>query len=154
VVNLRQAGLDSISEHVGALAELRGAGLIRHLGRSNARAQQLPEAQAIAPVVCVQNRTGTAWTLDESTTNSPAPVATTESPSSASLARRLSARGGRRRHQRHRRGERPRAPGSPAPVHAWLLSRGPHALAIPGTRDPNHLAENIAAAAYASRPTT
>ena len=48
----------SIAEHFGALSELRDAGLIRHLGVSNVTADQLAEAQAIAPVVCVQNRYG------------------------------------------------------------------------------------------------
>jgi len=37
LVNLRLSGLDSIAGHFGALAELRDAGLIRHLGVSNAR---------------------------------------------------------------------------------------------------------------------
>jgi diketogulonate reductase-like aldo/keto reductase len=37
---------------------LRAAGLIRHLGISGISAQQLAEARAIAPVVCVQNRYG------------------------------------------------------------------------------------------------
>ncbi|QKW11064.1 aldo/keto reductase [Streptomyces sp. NA04227] len=36
---------------------------------------------------------------------------------------------------------------TPAQVRlAWTLHRGPHVLAIPGTSDPAHLAENIAAA--------
>lgn len=30
---------------------------------------------------------------------------------------------------------------------AWTLHQGPHVLAIPGTGDPDHLAENIAAGA-------
>jgi len=30
---------------------------------------------------------------------------------------------------------------------AWILGLGPHVLAIPGTGDPDHLAENVAAAA-------
>ena len=35
---------------------------------------------------------------------------------------------------------------TPAQVRlAWTLSRGPHVLAIPGTGDPDHLAENVAA---------
>ena len=35
---------------------------------------------------------------------------------------------------------------TPAQVRiAWTLSRGPHVLAIPGTSDPNHLVENVAA---------
>lgn len=36
----------------------RDAGLIRHLGSSNVRPEHLAEAQAIAPVVCVQNQYG------------------------------------------------------------------------------------------------
>jgi aryl-alcohol dehydrogenase-like predicted oxidoreductase len=40
----------------GALADLRDAGLIRHLGISNVGPEQLAEARAIAPAVCVQNR--------------------------------------------------------------------------------------------------
>ena len=40
------------------MAELRDAGLIRHLGVSNARPEHLAQAQEIAPVVCVQNSYG------------------------------------------------------------------------------------------------
>jgi pyridoxine 4-dehydrogenase len=37
---------------------------------------------------------------------------------------------------------------TPAQVRlAWTLNLGPHLLAIPGTGDPGHLAENVAAAA-------
>ena len=36
---------------------------------------------------------------------------------------------------------------TPAQVRlAWTLHRGPHVLAIPGTGDPGHLEENVAAA--------
>jgi aryl-alcohol dehydrogenase-like predicted oxidoreductase len=57
VVNLRcQADMASVMEHFGALAELRDAGLIRHLGVSCVDPQQLAQAQTVAPVVCVQNR--------------------------------------------------------------------------------------------------
>src|ERR1700759_775098 len=63
VVNLRVGGGSdghspvpgSIAERFGVLAELRAEGLIRHLGLSTVDADQLAEAQAIAPVVCVQN---------------------------------------------------------------------------------------------------
>ena len=58
VVYLRQHGLASIAEHFGALADLRRAGLIRHLGLSNVRVAHLGQAEAIAPVVAVQNRYG------------------------------------------------------------------------------------------------
>jgi pyridoxine 4-dehydrogenase len=59
VVNLRlQRGVESLAEHFAALAALRDAGLIRHLGVSGVTPEQLAEAPAIAPVVCVQNRYG------------------------------------------------------------------------------------------------
>jgi pyridoxine 4-dehydrogenase len=51
VVNLRRQGSqDSIGAHFAALAELREAGLIRHLGVSDVNVAQLDEALAIAPV--------------------------------------------------------------------------------------------------------
>src|SRR6476469_8239407 len=60
VVNLRVGGIEdpepgSIAEQFTALAELQQQGLIRHLGLSTVTAEQLAEAQTIAPVVCVQN---------------------------------------------------------------------------------------------------
>jgi hypothetical protein len=70
VVNLRNMNrvwTDSIADHFGALAELRDAGLIRHLGVSNVSAEHLAQAQAIAPVVCVQTAVRMCWP-------SPAPV--------------------------------------------------------------------------------
>lgn len=59
VVNLRvprRESPGSIAEHFGALAELRTAGLIRHLGVSNVRPDHLAEALAIAPVVFTECR--------------------------------------------------------------------------------------------------
>jgi pyridoxine 4-dehydrogenase len=67
--NLRQLGRDhldlvylrvlpapSIAGHFRALADLRDAGLIRHLGLAAGKPGRLAEAQAIAPVACVQHR--------------------------------------------------------------------------------------------------
>ena len=45
-----------VAESVGALAELKAAGKIRHIGVSNFSGQQLHEAQGITPIVSVQNR--------------------------------------------------------------------------------------------------
>jgi diketogulonate reductase-like aldo/keto reductase len=56
VVNFRRQRQESIAEHFGVLAELRDAGLIRHLGVSQVSVRHLAEARAIAPVVCVENR--------------------------------------------------------------------------------------------------
>src|SRR5438128_9781609 len=60
VVNLRVGGLvapepGSIAEPFRVLAEMQHAGLIKHLGVSNVSAEQIAEAQSIAPVVYVQN---------------------------------------------------------------------------------------------------
>jgi pyridoxine 4-dehydrogenase len=147
VVNLRRMGQDSIAEHFGALAELRAAGLIRHLGVSDVTVRQLDEARAIAPVVCVQNR----FSLDD--------------PGHADVLAACGDRGlafvpffaiaGDRRSS----GGASDASGAleevarrhgatPAQVRlAWTLAQGPHVLAIPGTGDPEHLAQNVAAAA-------
>jgi len=60
VVNLRIGGFQdaepgSLAEQFEALAEMQQQGLIRHLGLSTVNAEQVAEAQSIAPVVCVQN---------------------------------------------------------------------------------------------------
>src|SRR3954463_12989143 len=60
VVTLRLPGFAepverSRAEPFEALAEMQEEGLVRHLGVSNVTTQMLAEAQAIAPVVCVQN---------------------------------------------------------------------------------------------------
>ena len=70
VVNLRVGGVMgpsevSIEEPLTALAELQRQGLIRHLGLSNVSPQQFAEAQAIAPIVCVQNLYNVAHRIDD-----------------------------------------------------------------------------------------
>ena len=65
LVNLRMTRQDgSIAEHFGAMAEMRAAGLIRHLGISAVKPCHLAEARAIAPVVCVQNSYGIGYRRD------------------------------------------------------------------------------------------
>ncbi|QHC23833.1 oxidoreductase [Streptomyces sp. GS7] len=148
VVNLRIAGTDSIAERFGALAELREAGLIRHLGISNVHPHHLAEAQAIAPVVCVQNMYGLGVRPEQD-----AFVRTCGEQGVAFVPFYAIAAEGR---QAGASGSEPpeilavaRAHGAgPAQVRiAWTLHRGPHVLAIPGTGDPGHLASNVAAGA-------
>ncbi|MFF0311759.1 aldo/keto reductase [Streptosporangium sp. NPDC004379] len=148
VVNLRIVGTDSIAERFGALAELRDAGLIRHLGLSNVRPEHLAEAQAIAPVVCVQNLYGigaASWQDEFLRLCGERKVAFVPFYSIAGTGREAGARGGDDAELL----AVARARGvSPAQVRlAWTLHRGPHVLAIPGTGDPGHLAENVAAGA-------
>ena len=151
VVNLRvppSSRGGSIAEHFGALAGLRDAGLIRHLGVSNVSSEQLTEALTIAPVVCVQNPYGIGATPEQHT-----------------LLRRCGELGiafvpffaiaGSRRYagvddQENQEVEAvARAHGvTIAQVRlAWTLQQGPHILAIPGTGDMRHLEENVAAGA-------
>ncbi|MFI9318383.1 aldo/keto reductase [Kitasatospora aureofaciens] len=151
VVNLRRngPGTASIAEHFGALAELREAGLVRHLGISNVRPEHLAEARAIAPVVCVQNSYGLDWRrADESgMVDLCREQGVAFVPYFAIAGRRREAPAARERDVRVHTVARAHG-ATPAQVRlAWTLHRGPHVLAIPGTTNPGHLAENIAAGA-------
>ncbi|MEU8153100.1 aldo/keto reductase [Micromonospora sp. NPDC048986] len=152
VVNLRQDGLDSVAEHFGALAELRDAGLIRHLGLSNIRPHHLGQAQAIAPVVCVQNTYGvdTRRTQDQLVRSCgeqnvafvPFFAIAGDRRETGGVAANPAVEAIARTHG-----------ATPAQVRiAWTLSRGPHLLAIPGTGNPDHLVENLAAGALVLSP--
>ncbi|MFG3687061.1 oxidoreductase [Micromonospora sp. NPDC047740] len=146
VVNLRQHGLDSIAEHFGALAELRDAGLIRHLGISNVRPQHLAQAQAIAPVVCVQNAYGIDNRTSDETLRACGEQGVAFVPFFA-LAGKGREAGGVADNGTVLAVARAHG-ATPAQVRvAWTLSRGPHVLAIPGTGNPDHLVENVAAGA-------
>jgi pyridoxine 4-dehydrogenase len=147
LVYLRVMGQESIAEHFGALAELRSAGLVRQLGVSGVKAVQLAEARAIAPVVAVQNRYGIDHRADQALLEEcgahgiafvpffalagkgrEAGITNAERPQVLDVARALGA--------------------SPAQVRlAWTLQQGAHVLAIPGTGNPVHLADNLAAGA-------
>ncbi|WP_394770809.1 oxidoreductase [Lacisediminihabitans sp.] len=147
VVNLRSFGAQSIAEHFGALADLRDAGLIRHLGVSNVGLDQLAEARAIAPVVCVQNRYGIgsrpADADDMLRMCGEAGIAFVPYFAIAGEGREGGSRGAEPElileiARVHR--------ATPAEVRlAWTLQQGKHVLAIPGTGNPNHLLENVAA---------
>ncbi|MET9615960.1 aldo/keto reductase [Kitasatospora indigofera] len=148
VVNLRILGTDSIAERFGALADLRDAGLIRHLGLSNIQPEHLAQAQAIAPVVCVQNLYGIGMRPEHDEflrACGEQGVAFVPFYSIAAAGREGGATGAEaeevlavaRAHD-----------ATPAQIRlAWTLHRGPHVLAIPGTGNPDHLAANVAAGA-------
>ncbi|GAA0275652.1 oxidoreductase [Cryptosporangium japonicum] len=151
VVNLRVGGFDapepgSIAEQFGALADLRERGLIRHLGLSTVNAEQLAEAQAIAPVVCVQNFYNIANRRDDAMIADTArqgiayvpyfPLGGLNPLQSATL--RTVAEG---------LGTTPLSVAL-----AWLLQRSPNVLLIPGTSSVAHLRENLAGAALTLSP--
>jgi aryl-alcohol dehydrogenase-like predicted oxidoreductase len=144
VVNLRLSahgtGEEPVTEQFGALAELQKEGLIRHLGLSEASDAQLTEAQAIAPVVTVQNLYNVASRADDAMVDRCAaegiayaayfPLGGFTPLQSATLE-----------------GVAARLGASPQQVAlAWLLQRSPTIVLIPGTSSLAHLRENIAAA--------
>jgi aryl-alcohol dehydrogenase-like predicted oxidoreductase len=148
VVNLRVGGFDSpepgsIAEPFGALAQLQQEGLIKHLGISTVSAEQIAEAQSIAPIVCVQNFYNLAHRVDDELIVSLATQGIAyvpyfplggftplQSDALESVAARLEAR-------------------PMAVALAWLLQRSPNILLIPGTSSVAHLRENVKGAALA-----
>ncbi|MFJ6848928.1 oxidoreductase [Streptomyces sp. NPDC091271] len=156
VVNLRLARSQdtaSVADHFGALAELRTAGLIRHLGISNTTPEQLAEAQGIAPVVCVQNAYGIGSPAEDH-----AFLRACGEQGIAFVPFFAIAGAGREEGSSDDRSEAVltvagRHGATPAQVRlAWTLHQGPHVLAIPGTGNPDHLAENVAAGALRLTP--
>lgn len=147
VVNLRLSNAAgdypvpmSVAEPFGVLARLREQGLIRHLGLSHVSAEQLDEAKAIAPVVCVQNQYNLAHRENDPLVDKCAAEGIAFvpyfplggfSPLQSGVLDDCAARVG----------------ATPMQVAlAWLLQRSPSMLLIPGTSSPAHLRENLAAA--------
>jgi pyridoxine 4-dehydrogenase len=127
-----------VTESIGALAELKAEGKIRHIGISNVDEEQLREAEGVTPIVSVQNRYNARDRSSQSMvdlcetegiTFLPwAPVQQTADNVAVSAAARSH---GITEHQ---------------VVIAWLLAKSPIMLPIPGTGSPEHLMENVAAA--------
>ncbi|MEQ8147504.1 oxidoreductase [Streptomyces sp. OP7] len=130
----------SLATAYGTLVELQRQGLIRHLGLSNATAEQIAEAETIAPFVCVQNLYNLAHRQDDDLVDRLAEQGVAYVPFfplggfTPLQSATLSAVAGRR-------GVRPTAVAL-----AWLLRRSPNILLIPGTSSVAHLRENIAGA--------
>ncbi|MEV1002866.1 aldo/keto reductase family oxidoreductase [Nonomuraea sp. NPDC050202] len=130
----------SLAEPFETLAELQRQGLIRHLGVSNATAEQVAEAQSIASIVCVQNMYNLAHRHDDELVDQLAEqgiayvpffplggFSPLQSSALSTVAARLDA--------------------TPMSVAlAWLLHRSPNILLIPGTSSVAHLRENVAGA--------
>lgn len=148
VVNMRAGGPmgpepGSIEEAFSTLVELQEQGLIRHLGVSNATPDQVAEAKAITPIVCVQNFYNVANRYDDALIDSLADegiafvpffplggFSPLQSDVLSAVATRLET--------------------TPMSVAlAWLLRRSPNILLIPGTSSVAHLRENAAGAGLA-----
>ena len=133
-----------LAESVGALAELKKEGKIRHVGISNVSEAQLREAQRIVPIVSVQNRYNVADRRSQSMIDICeqeqlvflpwAPIQETGKRVAVAVA---AEQHGATEHQ---------------VVLAWLLAISPAILPIPGTGSPGHAEENIAAASLELSP--
>jgi len=146
VVNLRLMGSPhgpvegSVAPQVEAMAALQRAGLVRHIGISNATRAQVEEARRIVPIVCVQNAYNLVqrgddalidWLAEEGIAFVPFFPLGGFSPLQSDELGRIAAGLG----------------ATPMQVAlAWLLKRSPNILLIPGTSSLDHLRQNLAAA--------
>jgi pyridoxine 4-dehydrogenase len=128
-------------ESVGELARLRAEGKIRHVGLSNVDVDQLARAQAIVPVVSVQNRYNIADRRWEDVLEACEQQGIAFFPWWPLAVGHLADPGGRLEALADPHGA------TPAQVAlAWLLARSPVVCPIPGTASLQHLEENMAAA--------
>jgi pyridoxine 4-dehydrogenase len=145
VVNVRLGAPEgpeegSIAGPFEAVAELQREGLVRHLGVSTFSAEQVAEARAIAPIVCVQNMYNVANRGDDGLIDDLARDGIAYVPYfplggfSPLQEEELNAVAARNE-------------ATPMAVAlAWLLQRSPNILLIPGTSSVAHLRENVAGA--------
>jgi aryl-alcohol dehydrogenase-like predicted oxidoreductase len=148
LVNLRVHGLDSVADHFAALAELRQAGLIRHLGLSNVRraARRAGASDRSRSCACRTSTPSTRAGLMTICSRRAGPQGIAFVPFFA-IAGDAREAGGVTGHDAVTAVAQARG-ATPAQIRlAWTLSRGRHVLAIPGTSDVAHLEENIAAGA-------
>ncbi|AGL14058.1 aldo/keto reductase [Actinoplanes sp. N902-109] len=146
VVNLRVGAVNrptpgSIAEPFTVLAELQQQGLIKHLGLSTVNADQIAEAQTIAPVVTVQNFYNIANRDDDKLIDSLAEQGIAYVPYFP-LGGFSKLQSGELEAVATRLGATPMAVAL-----AWLLQRSPTILLIPGTSSVAHLRDNVTGAA-------
>jgi pyridoxine 4-dehydrogenase len=145
VVNVRlgapegpEAG--SIAGPFEAVAKLQREGLVRHLGVSTFSAEQVAEARAIAPIVCVQNLYNLANRGDDGLIDDLARDGIAYVPYFP-----LGGFSPLQEEELNAVAERNEA--TPMAVAlSWLLRRSPNILLIPGTSSVAHLRENVAGA--------
>ena len=147
VVNLRVLGSEPLAEHLGVLADLVQEGLIGHLGVSGVTKDQLDEARHVTEIVCVQNRYSVEVRAGDAD-------AVLEACGEAGIAfvPFFSLAGSGTAHGRPALEQdavlalaRVHGVTPPQVRLAWTLARGEHVLVIPGTGNPAHVAENVAA---------
>jgi aryl-alcohol dehydrogenase-like predicted oxidoreductase len=160
-----------LAETVGAMAELVAEGKVRHLGRSEATPGQLGQAAAVHPIAAVEFEWSLLWRDPE---DDVVPAArrlgiglVPYSPlgrgllTSTLTTADIASSDFRRDDPRFQGADLDRNLSHVAALHhiaddlgmtpgqlalAWLLAQGPDIVPIPGTRRPERIAENVAAA--------
>lgn len=138
LVNLRRSKIDLFQLHrvdpntpietsVEALAQMQSEGLVRHSGLSNVDQTQLDRALSIAPIASVQNRFNAAERGAEQMVDSTAREGIAFIPYGPLGAHPMQAG----------------AKLDPKDALAWLLTRSPNIVVIPGTTKTAHVAENF-----------
>ncbi|HKD67111.1 MAG TPA: aldo/keto reductase [Candidatus Binataceae bacterium] len=127
-----------LESSIGALAELREQGKIRHVGLSNVTVEQLKLAQKIIPIVSVQNRYNifdrasedvlTACEREHLVFGAWQPLDGTGITEPRSMLARVASSHGATQAQ---------------VAIAWLLHRSPVVVPLPGTSSVKHLEENM-----------
>ena len=123
---------------MGAIAQLKDEGKIRHVGLSNVTDEHLRQAERIVPIVSIQNRynvtdrkSETIVDLAEQEQLTFLPWAPIQDADDVDILVKAA----------RDYGVFPRQI-----VLAWLLARSPQILPIPGSGSPDHVEENVAAA--------
>ena len=130
-----------IEESVGALADLRREGKVRHIGLSEVTVEQIERARGSAPIATVQNRYNIADREHEAVLGHCEVNGIGFIPWFPLGSGSLCAFDGALARAARRLGATP----SQLAL-AWLLARSPVILPIPGTASIAHLEENVAAA--------
>jgi pyridoxine 4-dehydrogenase len=131
-------------ESVGALAQLKDEGKVRHIGVSNVTEDELHRAMAVTPVVSVQNR----YNSDDRSSEAMVDLCEQEELVFLPWAPIQQGRSNPEiREAAARHGVGPREIQL-----AWLLAHSPQILPIPGTGSVAHLDANVAAASIHLSP--
>ncbi len=136
-----------LAESVGALAELREEGKVRHVALSNVDVSQLEEARGIVEIVSVQNRYSVLDRRQEDVLDMCEreglafipwfPLGAGDAADGRDAVDRVARSHG----------------ASPVQIAlAWLLARSPAMLPIAGTSSVEHLEENVAAREHRAGP--
>jgi len=133
-----------LEDSIGTLVALKEEGKIRHIGLSNVNEGQLRQAQALTPIVSIQNRynlgdrsSDPLVDLCEQEDIAFLPWAPIQNLDRLPMLTDIAERHGATAHQ---------------VALAWLLARSEKILTIPGTGSIDHLEDNVAAAGLRLTP--